>query len=71
MESKPRDINDIDSEFFNKMAIVKGVIDMTGILGERVAELDKLTIEGLFIALYAEADQLNKLYSEVSDLARK
>ena len=71
MENKPRTTNDVDADFANKFALVAGVIDMVGILGTRVEELDNRTIQGLFIALYYEALECEKLYYEVREFARK
>jgi hypothetical protein len=71
METKPRTTDDIDADFANKFALVLGVIDMIGILGTKVEELDNRTIPGLFIALYYEALECEKLFYELEKFARK
>lgn len=71
MDNKPRDIEDINADFSNKFALVLGVIDMVGILNDRIEELDNRTMQGLFIALYYEALKIEELYHEARDLPKQ
>ena len=68
MENKPRTVNIIDAEFSHSFAIVTGFIDMLGILGSQVDELDKGTIQGMGIACYYEAVKVQELYREMANL---
>ncbi len=68
MENKPRTINDIDDEFSHSFAIVSGFIDMPGILGSQIDELDKDRIKGMGIACYYEAVKVQELYREMANL---
>jgi hypothetical protein len=68
MENKPRTINNIDAEFAHSFALVFGFIDLIAMLGSRVDELDKNTIQGIGLACFLEAQKVQELYSEMSRL---